>query len=192
EALSLLENIKGEALPAKLSEEEFLKNGFSEVINKENFLKHLKGKEDSKTRLSFLNLVEPTLKSWDIRLGLEHERSEYIKTFVKNDKSLYYVLITQDNDKLFVTGLPKSRLKSLKSDINKALEVEFKSPLPTQALSDMGTELKTLETHNNNSNTKEGKSKEAEYIKARDLEGISSAHSQSKPSTARNNFAKKT
>ncbi|TQR28582.1 hypothetical protein DMB92_09110, partial [Campylobacter sp. MIT 99-7217] len=32
EALSLLENIKGEALPAKLSEEEFLKNGFSEVI----------------------------------------------------------------------------------------------------------------------------------------------------------------
>ncbi|GAA9045675.1 hypothetical protein BTM304_08450 [Helicobacter pylori] len=54
-------------LPREIDTDSFL-NAFNGVKDKENFIKHLKSKPDSKHRLAYLNLVEPTLKEPDITL----------------------------------------------------------------------------------------------------------------------------
>ena len=48
-AIKLLDEIQGEPIPAHLSTDEFL-NGFSHIVNKENFVTHLQKATDSKQR----------------------------------------------------------------------------------------------------------------------------------------------
>ncbi|WQT18444.1 DUF3519 domain-containing protein [Helicobacter pylori] len=117
-----LNAIKPMQLPREIDTDSFL-NAFNGVENKENFIKHLKNKPDSKHRLAYLNLVEPTLKEPDITLifkdqGKEVKR-EHIKAFQGDPKTIYYFLVTQDNDSKLITGL---RVKPIyiKAEIDKA------------------------------------------------------------------------
>ncbi|MDU9746512.1 DUF3519 domain-containing protein, partial [Helicobacter pylori] len=109
-------------LPREIDTESFL-NAFNGVKNKENFIKHLQSKPDSKHRLAYLHLVEPTLKEPDITLIFKDKgkevKKEYIKAFQGDPKTIYYFLVTQDNDSKLITGLRTSE-NYLKAEIDKA------------------------------------------------------------------------
>ncbi|AFX90901.1 hypothetical protein HPAKL117_02440 [Helicobacter pylori Aklavik117] len=117
-----LNAIKPMQLPREIDTDSFL-NAFNGVKNKENFIKHLKSKPDSKHRLAYLNLVEPTLKEPDITLIFKEQgkevKKEHVKAFQGDPKTIYYFLVTQDNDSKLITGLRISE-NYLKAEIDKA------------------------------------------------------------------------
>ncbi len=117
-----LNAIKPTPLPKEIDTDSFLK-AFNGVENKENFIKHLKNKPDAKHRLAYLNLVEPTLKEPDITLIFKEQgkevKKEHIKAFQGDPKTIYYFLVTQDNDSKLITGL-KVKPIYIKAEIDKA------------------------------------------------------------------------
>ncbi|MFP6156675.1 DUF3519 domain-containing protein [Helicobacter pylori] len=117
-----LNAIKPTPLPKAIDTDSFL-NAFNGVSNKENFIKHLKNKPDAKHRLAYLHLVEPTLKEPDITLIFKDKgkevKKEHIKAFQGDPKTIYYFLVTQDNDNKLITGLRTSE-NYLKAEIDKA------------------------------------------------------------------------
>ncbi|MCQ2688421.1 DUF3519 domain-containing protein [Helicobacter pylori] len=117
-----LNAIKPMQLPKEIDTDSFLK-AFNGVENKENFIKHLKNKPDAKHRLAYLNLVEPTLKEPDITLIFKEQgkevKKEHIKAFQGDPKTIYYFLVTQDNDNKLITGL-KVKPIYIKAEIDKA------------------------------------------------------------------------
>ncbi|WRG01718.1 DUF3519 domain-containing protein [Helicobacter pylori] len=117
-----LNAIKPMQLPKEIDTDSFL-NAFNGVKNKENFIKHLKNKPDAKHRLAYLNLVEPTLKEPDITLIFKEQgkevKKEHVKAFQGDPKTIYYFLVTQDNDSKLITGLRTSE-NYLKAEIDKA------------------------------------------------------------------------
>ncbi|WQY55847.1 DUF3519 domain-containing protein [Helicobacter pylori] len=117
-----LNAIKPMQLPREIDTNSFL-NAFNGVENKENFIKHLKNKPDSKHRLAYLHLVEPTLKEPDITLIFKDKgkevKKEHIKAFQGDPKTIYYFLVTQDNDSKLITGL-KVKPIYIKAEIDKA------------------------------------------------------------------------
>ncbi|WP_080384590.1 DUF3519 domain-containing protein [Helicobacter pylori] len=117
-----LNAIKPMPLPKEIDTGSFL-NAFNGVKNKENFIKHLKSKPDSAYRLAYLHLVEPTLKEPDITLIFKEQgkefKKEHIKAFQGDPKTIYYFLVTQDNDNKLITGLRTSE-NYLKTEIDKA------------------------------------------------------------------------
>ncbi|WQV79453.1 DUF3519 domain-containing protein [Helicobacter pylori] len=117
-----LNAIKPMPLPKEIDTGSFL-NAFNGVKNKENFIKHLKSKPDSAHRLAYLHLVEPTLKEPDITLIFKEQgkefKKEHIKAFQGDPKTIYYFLVTQDNDNKLITGLRISE-NYLKAEIDKA------------------------------------------------------------------------
>ncbi len=117
-----LNAIKPTPLPKDIDTESFL-NVFNGVKNKENFIKHLQSKPDSAHRLAYLHLVEPTLKEPDITLIFKEQgkevKKEHIKAFKGDPKTIYYFLVTQDNDSKLITGLRTSE-NYIKAEIDKA------------------------------------------------------------------------
>ncbi|GAA9465839.1 hypothetical protein BTM444_14780 [Helicobacter pylori] len=94
-------------------------------IDTDSFLKAFNGKSksDSKHRLAYLHLVEPTLKEPDITLIFKDKgkevKKEYIKAFQGDPKTIYYFLVIQDNDSKLITGLRTSE-NYIKAEIDKA------------------------------------------------------------------------
>ncbi|WP_390455095.1 PBECR2 nuclease fold domain-containing protein, partial [Helicobacter pylori] len=113
----------GDSLKAKMKEYESFFNSFNGAENKENFIKHLQSKPDDKHRLAYLHLVEPTLKEPDITLIFKDKgkevKKEHIKAFQGDPKTIYYFLVTQDNDNKLITGLRTSE-NYIKAEIDKA------------------------------------------------------------------------
>ncbi|GAA9475253.1 hypothetical protein UBN117_06180 [Helicobacter pylori] len=116
-----LNAIKPMQLPEQIDTDSFL-SAFNGVKNKESFIKHLKSKPDSKHRLAYLHLVEPTLKEPDITLIFKDKgnevKKEYIKAFQGDPKTIHYFLVTQDKDSKLVTGL-KVKPSYIKAEIDK-------------------------------------------------------------------------
>ncbi|WP_420792526.1 DUF3519 domain-containing protein [Helicobacter pylori] len=117
-----LNAIKPIPLPKEIDTDSFVK-AFNGVENKENFIKHLKSKPDSSHRLAYLHLVELTLKEPDITLIFKDKgkevKKEHIKAFQGDPKTIYYFLVTQDNDSKLITGL-KVKPIYIKAEIDKA------------------------------------------------------------------------
>ncbi|GAB0054862.1 hypothetical protein YGH035_06800 [Helicobacter pylori] len=117
-----LNAIKPMQLQREIDTDSFL-NAFNGIENKENFIKHLKGKPDGKHRLAYLHLVEPTLKEPDITLIFTDKgkevKKEHIKAFQGDPKTIYYFLVTQDNNNKLITGL-KVKPSYIKAEIDKA------------------------------------------------------------------------
>ncbi|RVY68937.1 hypothetical protein ECC43_04285, partial [Helicobacter pylori] len=117
-----LNAIKPIPLPKAIDTDSFL-NAFNGVKNKENFIKHLQSKPDSAHRLAYLHLVEPTLKEPDITLIFKEQgkevKKEHIKAFQGDPKTIYYFLVTQDNDNKLIAGL-KVKPIYIKAEIDKA------------------------------------------------------------------------
>lgn len=120
-----------ESMPKELSKEEFLTKGLKQVVNKERFLEHLQKAKDSKQRLAFLNLVEPTMAKANIELDILTDSGELRKGYLKafeygENRDLFYLLVTQDKDKLLISGYPISKEKEIKRILKKAKSITFK------------------------------------------------------------------
>ncbi|WP_187924140.1 DUF3519 domain-containing protein, partial [Helicobacter pylori] len=121
----LNKNLKDNAtpLPKGMSIEEF-KQSLESVENKERFLEHLKTRENADERLELLNLVEPILREPHIEIFIKDKdgaiKKEYIKAFKDENKTRLYMLITQDNDTILRTFIPKLNERYMRSHVRDA------------------------------------------------------------------------
>ncbi|MGN8502380.1 DUF3519 domain-containing protein, partial [Helicobacter pylori] len=122
----LNQNLKANAtpLPKGMSVEEF-KQSLESVENKDRFLEHLKTRNNSDERLALLNLVEPTLREPHIEIFTKDknsaiEKKEYIKAFKDENNAHLYMLITQDNDTILRTFIPKLNERYMRSHVRDA------------------------------------------------------------------------
>ncbi|GAA8449243.1 hypothetical protein HpDR51_04080 [Helicobacter pylori] len=111
-------------LPKGMSVEEF-KQSLESVENKDRFLEHLKTRENADERLELLNLVEPILREPHIEIFIKDRDSgiakkEYIKAFKDENKTRLYMLITQDNDTILRTFIPKLNERYMRSHVRDA------------------------------------------------------------------------
>ncbi|MUU48945.1 DUF3519 domain-containing protein, partial [Helicobacter pylori] len=120
------ENLKDSAtpLPKGMSVEEF-KQSLESVENKDRFLEHLETRDNSQDRLKFLSLIEPILREPHIEIFNKDRDSgiakkEYIKAFKDEKKSRLYMLITQDNDTILRTFIPKLNERYMRSHVRDA------------------------------------------------------------------------
>nr|WP_232260107.1 DUF3519 domain-containing protein [Helicobacter pylori] len=111
-------------LPKGMSVEEF-KQSLESVENKDRFLEHLETRDNSQDRLKFLSLIEPILREPHIEIFTKDRDSgiakkEYIKAFKDEKKSRLYMLITQDNDTILRTFIPKLNERYMRSHVRDA------------------------------------------------------------------------
>ncbi|MGL2814387.1 PBECR2 nuclease fold domain-containing protein, partial [Helicobacter pylori] len=108
-----------------MSVEEF-KQSLESVENKDRFLEHLETRDNSQDRLKFLSLIEPILREPHIEIFIKDKDStiakkEYIKAFKDENKThLYIMLITQDNDTILRTFIPKLNERYMRSHVRDA------------------------------------------------------------------------
>ncbi|WRA06735.1 DUF3519 domain-containing protein [Helicobacter pylori] len=122
----LNKNLKDNAtpLPKGMSIEEF-KQSLESVENKDRFLEHLETRDNSQDRLKFLSLIEPILREPHIEIFIKDKDStiakkEYIKAFKDENKTHLYMLITQDNDTILRTFIPKLNERYMRSHVRDA------------------------------------------------------------------------
>ncbi len=111
-------------LPKGMSVEEF-KQTLESVENKDRFLEHLETRDNSQDRLKFLSLIEPILREPHIEIFTKDRDSgivkkEYIKAFKDENKTRLYMLITQDNDTILRTFIPKLNERYMRSHVRDA------------------------------------------------------------------------
>ncbi|MFA4747066.1 DUF3519 domain-containing protein, partial [Helicobacter pylori] len=107
-----------------MSIEEF-KQSLESVENKDRFLEHLETRDNSQDRLKFLSLIEPILRESHIEIFIKDKDSaiakkEYIKAFKDENKTHLYMLITQDNDTILRTFIPKLNERYMRSHVRDA------------------------------------------------------------------------
>ncbi|WP_187947837.1 DUF3519 domain-containing protein, partial [Helicobacter pylori] len=122
----LNKNLKDNAtpLPKGMSIEEF-KQSLESVENKDRFLEHLETRDNSQDRLKFISLIEPILREPHIEIFIKDKDStiakkEYIKAFKDENKTRLYMLITQDNDTILRTFIPKLNERYMRSHVRDA------------------------------------------------------------------------
>ncbi|WP_120851613.1 DUF3519 domain-containing protein, partial [Helicobacter pylori] len=111
-------------LPKGMSVEEFKKT-LESVENKDRFLEHLETRDNSQDRLKSISLIEPILREPHIEIFTKDRDSgiakkEYIKAFKDEKKSRLYMLITQDNDTILRTFIPKLNERYMRSHVRDA------------------------------------------------------------------------
>ncbi|MEJ8615202.1 DUF3519 domain-containing protein [Helicobacter pylori] len=111
-------------LPKGMSVEEF-KQSLESVENKDRFLEHLETRDNSQDRLKFLSLIEPIIREPHIEIFIKDKDSgivkkEYIKAFKDENKTRLYMLITQDNDTILRTFIPKLNERYMRSHVRDA------------------------------------------------------------------------
>ncbi len=110
-------------LPKGMSVEEF-KQSLESVENKERFLEHLETRDNSQDRLKFLSLIEPILREPHIEIFIKDKdgtiKKEYIKAFKDENKTRLYMLITQDNDTILRTFIPKLNERYMRNHVRNA------------------------------------------------------------------------
>ncbi len=121
---NLNKNLEANAtpLPKGMSVEEF-KQSLESVENKERFLEHLETRQNSDERLAALNLVEPTLREPHIEIFTKDnaiDKKEYIKAFKDENNTRLYMLITQDNDTILRTFIPKLNERYMRNHVRDA------------------------------------------------------------------------
>ncbi|GAA9418562.1 hypothetical protein BTM427_15490 [Helicobacter pylori] len=110
-------------LPKGMSVEEF-KKSLESVENKDRFLEHLKTRDNSDERLAALNLVEPIIREPHIEIFIKDKdgtiKKEYIKAFKDENNTRLYMLITQDNDTILRTFIPKLNERYMRNHVRNA------------------------------------------------------------------------
>ncbi|WP_257570188.1 DUF3519 domain-containing protein [Helicobacter pylori] len=122
----LNQNLKDNAtpLPKGMSVEEF-KQTLESVENKDRFLEHLETRDNSQDRLKFISLIEPILREPHIEIFIKDRDSaiakkEYIKAFKDENNTRLYMLITQDNDTILRTFIPKLNERYMRNHVRDA------------------------------------------------------------------------
>ncbi len=110
-------------LPKGMSVEEF-KQSLESVENKDRFLEHLETRDNSQDRLKFLSLIEPIIREPYIEIFIKDKdgtiKKEYIKAFKDENKTRLYMLITQDNDTILRTFIPKLNERYMRNHVRNA------------------------------------------------------------------------
>ncbi len=110
-------------LPKGMSVEEF-KQTLESVENKDRFLEHLETRDNSQDRLKFLSLIEPIIREPHIEIFIKDKdgtiKKEYIKAFKDENKTRLYMLITQDNDTILRTFIPKLNERYMRNHVRNA------------------------------------------------------------------------
>ncbi|WP_154412005.1 DUF3519 domain-containing protein, partial [Helicobacter pylori] len=122
----LNQNLKDNAtpLPKGMSVEEF-KQTLESVENKDRFLEHLETRDNSQDRLKFISLIEPILREPHIEIFIKDRdnaiaKKEYIKAFKDENNTRLYMLITQDNDTILRTFIPKLNERYMRNHVRDA------------------------------------------------------------------------
>ncbi|MDE7447881.1 MAG: hypothetical protein K2M51_02405, partial [Helicobacter sp.] len=95
-------------VPAKMSEQEFRDSVLKYAKNKQNFLEHLKSRDDAEARMRLLNLVEPTIENFRYKI-INGDVERYIKTFSYENggkNEIFSLVVTKDNKTQLTTFLP--------------------------------------------------------------------------------------
>ncbi|WP_195833791.1 DUF3519 domain-containing protein, partial [Helicobacter pylori] len=111
-------------LPKGMSVEEF-KKSLESVGNKDRFLEHLETRDNSQDRLKFISLIEPILREPHIEIFIKDRdraiaKKEYIKAFKDENNTRLYMLITQDNDTILRTFIPKLNERYMRNHVRDA------------------------------------------------------------------------
>ncbi len=110
-------------LPKGMSVAEF-KQSLESVENKDRFLEHLETRDNSQDRLKFLSLIEPILREPHIEIFIKDKdgtlKKEYIKAFKDENNTRLYMLITQDNDTILRTFIPKLNERYMRNHVRNA------------------------------------------------------------------------
>ncbi len=110
-------------LPKGMSVEEF-KQTLESVENKDRFLEHLETRDNSQDRLKFPSLIEPIIREPHIEIFIKDKdgtiKKEYIKAFKDENKTRLYMLITQDNDTILRTFIPKLNERYMRNHVRNA------------------------------------------------------------------------
>ncbi|STQ85772.1 hypothetical protein LS73_008190 [Helicobacter muridarum] len=118
---SALENITPEEMPKALNAEEVLQI-LQHFDNVENLKQHLETRGDSVLRNRIFNLLETTLKEPHFKYKKDN-KDKYLKRFKDGKGSFYYVLITKNNDKTFITHFKNTDLDYLTRELENADEI---------------------------------------------------------------------
>ncbi|WP_412021270.1 DUF3519 domain-containing protein, partial [Helicobacter pylori] len=106
-----------------MSVEEF-KQTLESVGNKDRFLEHLETRDNSQDRLKFISLIEPIIREPHIEIFIKDKdgtiKKEYIKAFKDENKTRLYMLITQDNDTILRTFIPKLNERYMRNHVRNA------------------------------------------------------------------------
>ncbi|WP_194145483.1 PBECR2 nuclease fold domain-containing protein [Helicobacter sp. MIT 05-5294] len=121
-------------LPKEIDIDAFLTQ-LANFENKENFIKHLQSRNDAKNRMAYLHLVEPTFKEPNLILSFKDGKKEYIKSFQTDKGDIKYLLVTRDNDRLLITGIPNVDEKYLRGQVTHADLIQTFIPQEQQAKS---------------------------------------------------------
>ncbi|MGX3045998.1 hypothetical protein, partial [Helicobacter sp. T3_23-1056] len=120
---SSLESAPAQKMPAELNQDE-LENILSQFDNVENIKKHFIDKPDEKQRYALFSLLQETMLDPLIKYT-SAGKQKYIQKFSTNNEAepFFYLLITQDKDKTFITHFKTRDTEYLLNDIAKADEV---------------------------------------------------------------------
>lgn len=123
-----LDNEKQQAiLKIKEIEAEKMPDNLMNLGDFENLQVHFSGKADEAQRQKYAPLFDITTQKPDIKLKTSkdgQERTEYIKAFQhKESKDMFYIAITQENDKIKITGIPTTQISKVVNDIIKSEKV---------------------------------------------------------------------
>ncbi len=105
-----------------MSVEEF-KQSLESVENKDRFLEHLETRDNSQDRLKLLSLIEPIIREPHIEIFIKDnatDKKEYIKAFKDENNTRLYMLITQDNDTILRTFIPKLNERYMRNHVRDA------------------------------------------------------------------------
>ncbi|MDE6044291.1 MAG: hypothetical protein K2F85_02090, partial [Helicobacter sp.] len=112
-------------VPAKMSEQEFRDSVLKYAKNKQNFLEHLKSRDDAEARMRLLNLIEPTIENFRYKI-INGNVERYIKTFSYENggkNEIFSLVVTKDNKTQLTTFLPTTDERYIRRVIEKGEQV---------------------------------------------------------------------
>lgn len=117
EAILSLKTLQAEPMPKGINTQEL-----------QNLITHFDNKHDKAQREFYLKFFEDTKQNPHIELNVlgknGEQRKEYIKAYQhKESKDLYYIVITQENDNINITGYPTTKISKVINDIAKSENV---------------------------------------------------------------------
>ena len=116
-AQSFLEKIPADIAPSTFTKQEIEKL-LTQFDNIENLTQHLNTRADSQARQELFHLLESTKNNPNIHYTKD-SKDKYLKRFKDNDEHdpYFYLLITKDKDKTFITHLKTRDLNYLEKEI---------------------------------------------------------------------------
>lgn len=118
-----LQSIPAFKTPKELSLKE-IENIINRFDNVENLKKHLATRTDSKERQALFHLLDSTMQEPQLQ-WIKNNKDKRLKKFQTNDEKepYFYLLVTKDKDKTFITHLKTRDLKYLSKEIEQADEL---------------------------------------------------------------------